>query len=284
MKNQAVTSQSIIQRQHFTGRPLHKFPIDKQAIDNEWICQLKTGSIKYLLDFEEHFLIAEDGQSQFMIVHDGFSFRILEGSPDFEMYIFSISHECLSTLYPFLGGEANSQLFSSPLITSEHINNDIIQMLETSCQELQTTICNKHLLQNDKMILHLLVHIYLLFYSGIGESVVQTSAQPFNITNRLYELFNDEESYKHRDAKYFANKLNISARYFYGVCKKETGHSPKELINETITGEIRHTILTTDLSFKQISFAFNFPDQTAFTQYFKRNVGMTPSDFRKKYR
>jgi len=270
---------------HITGDTIENFHLEKQSLTEEWVCILKSGRIKIQLDFKEYDICVKDGESHIFIIHDNVTMRVVKGSSDMEMCILVIGSDCLATLYPFLGSDATSQLYSSPMISSADFSSDMVEMLEAGCMQLWCIISNPQLLQRDKIGLHLLVHIYLLFYSGIGQKkTAKNSVQSFNIINRFDKLFSDPESFKHRSAKYFADKLNISPRYFFEVCKNESGHSPKELLDEAITSEIRLRILTTELSFQQISIAFDFPDQTAFAQYFKRNVGMTPSEFRKKYK
>ncbi|MBR3947358.1 MAG: AraC family transcriptional regulator, partial [Bacteroidales bacterium] len=66
--------------------------------------------------------------------------------------------------------------------------------------------------------------------------------------------------------------------------KKETGKTPKDFINETIIGEIKNALLTTEMSHQQIADRFGFPDQSAFGQFFKRQEGISPSEFRKMYK
>ena len=88
----------------------------------------------------------------------------------------------------------------------------------------------------------------------------------------------------HRDIKYYADKLNITSRYLYKICKETTGLTPKQMIDYTIVGKAKKLLLTTEMANQQISGELLFPDQATFGQYFKRNVGMSPLEFRKKYK
>lgn len=260
------------------------YPIKKQILNEEWLCQLTSGTIKVLLNCKEYEVSAVAGNPAFFIVHDGESFLVADGSDDMELLVFPISHDVIVTLYPLLGSEANTALYHPDFVTSALMGTEITQMLLLDFQQLQIHSRVHNLLETDKLMLYLLAHLYLIFFNGIGRIGNCTTSQSFDIVNRLYELFNDRESLRHRDTQYFADKLHITVRYLFQVCKDETGHTPKELINDTILSEIRHVMLTTHLSFQQISIDFNFSDQTAFTQFFKRNTGMTPSEFRQRYK
>ncbi|MBP5369261.1 MAG: AraC family transcriptional regulator [Bacteroidales bacterium] len=69
----------------------------------------------------------------------------------------------------------------------------------------------------------------------------------------------------------------------YKICKTEAHQTPKDIINEFLTGEIQNTLLTTDLSIQELTDRFFFPDPTAFGQFFKRQTGMSPGEFRKRF-
>ena len=60
--------------------------------------------------------------------------------------------------------------------------------------------------------------------------------------------------------------------------------SSKQLVDDVIINELKHHLIGSDKSFQEISYLFGFNDQAAFTQYFKRNTGMTPTGFRKKHK
>lgn len=260
------------------------FPIIKQEIDNAWLCRLDAGSMEYCFNFEKYQIKSYNSESVCFIIHDGIDFVITGGSDDFVLRVYIISNDCIITVYPYLGSEANAGLSWFSLMTSNDMREEIRTMLIYAYEQLDLVIRNRTLMEYEKIVLYLLIHIYLLFYNGTGKVENKTSSQSFELINRFFELTKNKDALLHRNTAYFARQLNISVRYFFQICKNETGHSPKELINESVISEIRHIILTTNLSFHQISLHFGFSDQTAFTQYFKRNTGMTPSEFKKRYK
>lgn len=78
-----------------------------------------------------------------------------------------------------------------------------------------------------------------------------------------------------------ANHLNIDARYLYKLFTKHFNTSPKQyLINLRITHAIE-LLSKPDLSIKHIAFMCGYADSLQFSNFFKKNVGISPSEFRK---
>lgn len=92
----------------------------------------------------------------------------------------------------------------------------------------------------------------------------------------------DAES--HRDIGYYAEKMHISPRYLHRICKQSMGYTPKAVIDYVIVGKAKKMLLATGLTVQEIAGRLCFPDQATFGQYFKRNIGMFPTEFRRRYR
>ena len=266
------------------GDEAFEFPLVKKDLDDAWLCRLEKGSVSCVFNFEEYNIAVSESEKICFVIHDGCSFSLRSGSCDFVLRIIRISKCCLTTLYSYLGSEANAGLAWFKLQSSKSMRKELEDMLSRAYEQLVLLIHACNILQYDKLVLHLLIHIYLLFFNGTNSSTAKSSRQSFELINRFYELCQTSEAQLHRDTAYYAGKLNVSVRYLFQICKNETGRSPKELINEAVVSSIQHLILTTNLSFNQISQRFAFADQTAFTQFFKRNSNMTPSEFKKKYK
>lgn len=82
--------------------------------------------------------------------------------------------------------------------------------------------------------------------------------------------------------KDFADKLNISPKYFSSVCRKITGRSAGSLINEAVTSEAKQMLRNPQMTVKQISNKLGFANASHFGTFFRRQTGMSPQQFRKK--
>ncbi|MBA3683539.1 MAG: helix-turn-helix domain-containing protein [Bacteroidetes bacterium] len=80
----------------------------------------------------------------------------------------------------------------------------------------------------------------------------------------------------------YSEKLNLSPNYLNALCKKETGKSAIQLIHERILLEARRLLYSTSLSVKEISFSLNFEDVAYFNRFFKKNMLLTPLEYRQQ--
>jgi len=89
---------------------------------------------------------------------------------------------------------------------------------------------------------------------------------------------------EHRDVGFYADKMNISAKYMTTLVKKASGKSAIQWIEDYVILEAKAQLSSTVNTVQQIAFDLNFPSQSLFGRYFKRAVGMSPSDYRASLR
>ena len=80
--------------------------------------------------------------------------------------------------------------------------------------------------------------------------------------------------------RYFAEECFLSPNYFGDLVKKETGRTPQEYIQSKIIDLAKEELLSSDKTVNEISYHLGFQYSQHFNRYFKRNVGMTPSQYR----
>lgn len=85
----------------------------------------------------------------------------------------------------------------------------------------------------------------------------------------------------HRDAGFYAEKMNLSQNYLYKVIKNTTNKTVSEWIEQYTITEAKSLLRDDSLSIEQVSDRLNFPSQSFFGKYFKRIVGMSPNAYRK---
>lgn len=89
-----------------------------------------------------------------------------------------------------------------------------------------------------------------------------------------------EDNCQHRSVSYFADELCITPKYLCAVCKRESKRTPLEWIHSTMAQRIRHLLLHSDMSVKEIATSLNFPNLSFFGKFVRQHLGMSPSIFR----
>ncbi len=99
----------------------------------------------------------------------------------------------------------------------------------------------------------------------------------------LGEYFDNPENVRQGlpTVKYFAERCYLSPNYFGDLVKKETGHTPQEMIQKTIIGMAKDRLLGSDKSISEISYSLGFQYSQHFNRFFKRLTGHTPSEYRR---
>ena len=90
-----------------------------------------------------------------------------------------------------------------------------------------------------------------------------------------------DEFYKgEKSVVFYAEKLHISANYLNILCKKHLKVSATQLIQQRIIIEAKRLLKSGDLSIKEIAFDLGFTDHAYFSNFFKAQTNITPSEFR----
>lgn len=81
-----------------------------------------------------------------------------------------------------------------------------------------------------------------------------------------------------------ASRAKLSPRQLHRRFREVFGLSVREFLLRTRVQSASDALLDTDLSIAQIAVDFGFCDQSAFTQLFRKFMGLTPRQFRLRYR
>jgi two-component system response regulator YesN len=74
--------------------------------------------------------------------------------------------------------------------------------------------------------------------------------------------------------------VNLSASHFSIVFSEETGQTFKEYLTEVRIGKARELLRTTSLGSAEISYKVGYSDPHYFSHVFRKNTGLSPSEFR----
>ena len=100
----------------------------------------------------------------------------------------------------------------------------------------------------------------------------------------VYEEFIDRLSEEHgkHDVSHYAELLNISSNYLSRIVSQIGGGTAIDMINRSVILQAKVLLKNSDMNIENISEQLNFPNSPYFCRFFKRETGMTPTEYRKR--
>lgn len=182
--------------------------------------------------------------------------------------------------YGYFDYEVNEALHLSPA------EEDIIWNLYFSIEKEYNNNTDEH--SKDIMVSHLdsMLKYAHRFYKRQFINRTQLSGATITKFNEL--LAANFEERKTKDiglptVAFMAEKLHISSRYLTDVLKQETGKTALELIHLFLIAEAKNLLTEGELNISEISHLLGFENTTYFSRLFKKEVGITPNQFKGRF-
>ena len=135
-----------------------------------------------------------------------------------------------------------------------------------------------------ELIVHLLRYLYLeLFNAYQKEATLKTDRKDIRkeeLANKFFELIMKHFK-ENKDVAFYADKLCLSPKYLSAVSKSICGYTVQELVFKAIIRKSISLLKNTQQDIQEISNAFGFPNASYFGTFFKKQVGMSPQQYRK---
>lgn len=130
------------------------------------------------------------------------------------------------------------------------------------------------------LLLSLTYRLCNIFHE-ISKDNDNASSRKLEIYMQLIQLI-DQYYTSERGVRFYADRLCLSPKYLTSLVKSVSDNSVQELVFKAITKKAISLITTTDKSIKEIADYLNFPNASAFGTFFKKQVGMSPINYRQK--
>lgn len=134
-------------------------------------------------------------------------------------------------------------------------------------------------------ILRYLMKLFLINIRRYGKwvSINNSSLSPSFEQKLFFDFCDLVESHFRtiHTVKKYANKLNVSTKVLTSVSKQFGCITPKQLIHQRIILESKRMLAHAPINLKQISNNLGFIDSSYFIKFFKRETGVSPTEYKK---
>lgn len=100
------------------------------------------------------------------------------------------------------------------------------------------------------------------------------------VFSKFKKLVN-EHCCRHRTIPFYADELNLTPHYLSSLIARVSGRSVMHWINRATLLQAKVLLRDRDMRVGEVADRLNFPTSSAFGYFFKRETGMTPSEYRK---
>ena len=119
------------------------------------------------------------------------------------------------------------------------------------------------------------------YYLSLKEKKENAFFNDYGICKKFFSLL-DECVTANKDTNFYAESVHLSKGYFEFVIKSNTGKTPKRWIDEKLANECKKRLLENDYSTEKIAEELGFNSLANFSNFFKRMVNLSPSEFRRR--
>lgn len=256
-----------------------KFTLSYYVITIKYDCNCKSLYGQSSYDFDEG-VMGFTAPNQVLGVNADFEVPVrgwcLMIHPDF-----LLGHELAQKIkqYHFFDYDVNEAL-----ILSEDEERDIEDLFQKIKQEIYRPIDN---FSHDILIaqLDLLLTLSNRFYN---RQFITRKPLNNHLLTKFETLLNDYFSKEENTTglptvNYFAEKLNISGKYFSDVLKHLTGRTAQQHIHDKMIELAKQKLSTTKLSVNEIAYQLGFEYPQSFSKLFKTKTKLSPLEFRQSF-
>lgn len=238
------------------------------------------GSASYLMN--QHKMTVKAGEA--IVLAEGEVIDQIELSEDIEGVALLISY---SFLYEIIKDMQNlSTLF---LLARRHPVFALKEVEIENAKEYFEIILRKVKAEPRKFTKDVIRLLLLTMLYDLGDAFYRViESQETAVGTRAEQIFVHyiqlvEHHFKEqRRVSWYADKIGITPKYLSETVSNISHKTPNDWIEQYVTAEIRNLLRKTNKKISEIAEEMNFPNQSFLGKYFKENVGMSPSDYRKE--
>ncbi len=271
MEKQSYQTSSITSLSDYIGRPMHT-----------------TGCIMlycvggYAIT-ECNFTDMPFRKGDVAIIFSDTLFSMKKISNAFETRRFELSEALTDESTFTIAGAFFDWIYEHPLLTIPREWEEDVKLWLSMMDWIEANTTGKY---QDMMLRNQWHNFFLGMESVLKNRLTERDIKTTSTSRKLFNGFCkllSENCREHHEVKFYADKLCITPYYLSRITHRIFSVSPKELIDRQIVMEIKSLLTTTELSVKEVANMYNFESSSYLGRYFRRHIGMTPSEYRERY-
>lgn len=257
----------------YEGTP-PQYTSEGMAIDCALVLHVINGTARVRCNFD----VIEEQTGSVVLFNPGDTIKVEERSTDFEVEILAVS--------PFIQLAALNQLedvnvnaLKKAFIINAPEVSSAASGLVMALRPAINVCSSRELYYISIMQLRAFYTLYQVMLRRNGIEVDKFKSRADELFFKFRQLLG-EHFRTSRSVAFYADKLCITPRYLTNIVQSRYGKSPKEAIDIYTIMQIRLDLLQSDISLADLAWKYNFSSPSFFSDYFSRNAGFSPQQYR----
>lgn len=207
----------------------------------------------------------------------GETLQLIEVSPDFSASFVVMSKNFAEDIFMHINDVQNLTAISSH--PAFMVPEDIMSKFDNLYESLHQIVSDTQNPQVLKAIRHAIIAFYYRYAYRCFDLLEPCADSAKRLSDRFIKLVSDNFKTQ-RFLDFYAEHLGVTPKHLSRTVKSQTGFSAASWIERFMILEAKVLLKSTNLTVQQISDNLNFPTQSFFGKYFKKNVGVSPKTYR----
>ena len=237
---------------------------------------------KFQFALNQRLFRANAGETLF--IPEDSHFQVLQESEDMEVFILAYQ---IQPIRDIIGNSVVSMYMYSRLtpedpscVWSTGEEEEIVKYMSLLDNVLQSEENSFKLYEQKLLLLALTYRICSIYNRKLVNDGREVGGRKNEVFIHLIQLI--EKYYmQERGVEFYADKLCLSPKYLSAVSKSICGYTVQELVFKAIIRKSISLLKNTQKDIQEISNAFGFPNASYFGTFFKKQVGVSPQQYRK---
>lgn len=160
---------------------------------------------------------------------------------------------------------------------TEKVAQSVVSEMESIKMELQWLTKDRSWYKIIRLRIDILASIMKVQADNEIKHILLAEANP--VIENYWNLVNIHYSV-HKSPKWYAVELGVTPNYLNMLCQKHINITATSMIHQRILQEAKNLLKLSAKSIKEITYILGFDTTSAFSAFFKKNCGYTPSQYR----